>query len=50
MREEGKEKPHEGEVEIVQDSALICLVMLARLHNVVADPAQLAHEFAEDGR
>ena len=29
------------------DSGLACLVMLARFHGVAADPAQLAHEFAE---
>ncbi|HCF9255144.1 TPA: type I secretion system permease/ATPase [Pseudomonas aeruginosa] len=32
------------------DSGLVCLVMLARFHNVAASPEQLAHEFAEDGR
>lgn len=28
------------------DSGLACLVIMARLHGVAADPAQLAHEFA----
>lgn len=28
------------------DSGLACLVMMARLHGVATDPAQLAHEFA----
>ncbi len=32
------------------DSGLVCLVMMARLHGVPADPAQLAHEFAVDGQ
>ncbi|KAA3627977.1 MAG: type I secretion system permease/ATPase [Proteobacteria bacterium] len=31
------------------DAGLTCLVMMARLHGVAADPAQLAHEFAVDG-
>ncbi len=32
------------------DSGLACLVTLARLHGVPADPDQLAHEFATDGK
>jgi subfamily B ATP-binding cassette protein HlyB/CyaB len=32
------------------DSALACLVMLARFHNVAASAEQLTHEFAEDAR
>ncbi len=31
------------------DAGLTCLVMMARLHGVAADPDQLAHEFAVDG-
>ncbi|MGL1833012.1 type I secretion system permease/ATPase [Rhodocyclaceae bacterium SMB388] len=32
------------------DTALACLVMLARYHGVAVDPDQLAHEFAHDGQ
>jgi subfamily B ATP-binding cassette protein HlyB/CyaB len=32
------------------DSGLACLVMLARLHGVSADPDQLAHQYRESGR
>jgi ATP-binding cassette, subfamily B, bacterial HlyB/CyaB len=32
------------------DPGLLCLVMLARLHEVAADPDQLAHQFKEDGK
>jgi subfamily B ATP-binding cassette protein HlyB/CyaB len=32
------------------DTGLLGLVMLARFHNVAADPDQLAHEFRVDGR
>ncbi|AXA91944.1 type I secretion system permease/ATPase [Massilia sp. YMA4] len=31
------------------DSGVACLVMMARLHGVAADPDQLAHEFAPPG-
>ena len=31
------------------DSGLACLVMMARLHGVAADPDQLAHEFSQSG-
>jgi subfamily B ATP-binding cassette protein HlyB/CyaB len=31
------------------DTGLACLVMLARYHNVAAEPEQLAHEFQPDG-
>lgn len=31
------------------DTGLACLVMMARLHGVAADPDQLAHEFAAGG-
>ena len=31
------------------DPGLACLVMLARFHGVLAEPAQLAHEFGEGG-
>jgi subfamily B ATP-binding cassette protein HlyB/CyaB len=39
---EGANKPSEATL----DSGLACLVMLARLHGVAADPDQLTHEFA----
>ncbi|GLS13353.1 peptidase C39 [Hydrogenophaga electricum] len=32
------------------DTGLVCLVMMARLHNVAADPEQLRHEFGGEGR
>jgi ATP-binding cassette, subfamily B, bacterial HlyB/CyaB len=32
------------------DTGLACLVMLAKLHDIAADPDQLAHEFKEDGK
>jgi subfamily B ATP-binding cassette protein HlyB/CyaB len=32
------------------DTGLTCLAMIARFHATSADPAQLAHEFAEDGK
>ena len=32
------------------DSGLACLVMLARFHQIAADPAQLAHQFRADGQ
>jgi subfamily B ATP-binding cassette protein HlyB/CyaB len=32
------------------DTGLLGLVMLARFHNIAADPDQLAHDFAESGR
>jgi subfamily B ATP-binding cassette protein HlyB/CyaB len=32
------------------DSALACLVLIARFHGIAVDPAQLAHEFQEPGR
>ncbi|KAB2966260.1 type I secretion system permease/ATPase [Zoogloea sp.] len=32
------------------DSGLVCLVMLARLHGIAADPDQLAHQHAPEGR
>jgi subfamily B ATP-binding cassette protein HlyB/CyaB len=31
------------------DTGLVCLVTLARLHSVAADPDQLAHQFKNDG-
>jgi subfamily B ATP-binding cassette protein HlyB/CyaB len=31
------------------DTGLICLVMLARFHQVAVEPAQLAHEFGQSG-
>ena len=33
-----------------RDSGIACLVMIARLHGVAADPDQIAHGFAHDGR
>jgi ATP-binding cassette, subfamily B, bacterial HlyB/CyaB len=33
-----------------QDTGLLCLVLLARLHEVAADPDQLAHQFKPDGK
>ncbi|HSX92684.1 MAG TPA: type I secretion system permease/ATPase [Hydrogenophaga sp.] len=33
-----------------QDSGIACLVMIARLHGVAADPDQIAHEFTHGGR
>jgi len=32
------------------DAGLACLVMMARFHDVAADPDQLRHEFAVDGK
>jgi len=32
------------------DSGLACLVMMARLHEIAADPDQLAHTFKTDGK
>lgn len=32
------------------DTGLHCLVMLARLHSIAADPDQLAHQFKSDGK
>ncbi len=32
------------------DSGLVCLVMMARLHNLAAEPEQLAHEFSAAGQ
>lgn len=32
------------------DTGLACLIMLAKLHEVAADPDQLAHQFKEDGK
>ncbi len=32
------------------DTGLVCLVMLARLHETAADPDQLAHQFKVDGK
>jgi subfamily B ATP-binding cassette protein HlyB/CyaB len=32
-----------------QDPGLACLVMMARLHGVAADPGQLAHQFGQTG-
>lgn len=32
-----------------QDGGIACLVMIARLHGVAADPDQIAHDFAHDG-
>lgn len=40
----GREPPGAGPAET--DTGLTCLVLLARLHGVAAEPEQLAHEFA----
>lgn len=32
------------------DTGLVCLVMVARLHEIAADPDQLAHQFKTDGK
>lgn len=42
--------PSAGEAASGPDTGLTGLVMLARFHNVPADPIQLAHEFRVDGR
>ncbi|MCY1271801.1 Toxin RTX-I translocation ATP-binding protein [compost metagenome] len=38
-----------SELPIVIDTGLICLVMLARFHNIAASAEQLAHEFTPQG-
>ncbi|WP_152222306.1 type I secretion system permease/ATPase [Pseudomonas sp. SCB32] len=43
------ETPNESEITPPQDTGLICLVMLARFHNIAASPEQLAHEFMPPG-
>lgn len=40
----------DSRAECRPDSGLACLVMMARLHGVAADPDQLAHEFKVDGK
>lgn len=42
--------PGEGGAAPLPDTGLIGLVMLARFHNVAADPDQLAHDFRVAGR
>lgn len=42
--------PESTESQSKLDTALTCLVMMARLHGIGADPDQLAHQFAEHGR
>lgn len=37
-------------VQDVRDTGLMCLVMLARFHNIAASAEQLTHTFAEEGR
>lgn len=32
------------------DTGLVCLVMMARLHNVAASPEQIQHEYSVDGK
>lgn len=32
------------------DTGLACLIMMAHLHNIAAEPAQLAHEYKVDGK
>jgi ATP-binding cassette, subfamily B, bacterial HlyB/CyaB len=48
---------HEGYGRVMEgndtpqiDTGLACLVMLAKLHEIAADPDQLAHQFKEDGK
>jgi len=43
--------PHDDPLlqEASPDTGLACLVMMARLHGVAADPDQLAHEFKCNG-
>ena len=43
MTEQGS--PH----VVASDTGLTCLVMLARLHQIAADPDQLAHQFKASG-
>lgn len=43
------ETPLDDEVPPLPDTGLLCLVMLARFHNVAASPEQLAHEFTPPG-
>ncbi|MBX3611359.1 MAG: type I secretion system permease/ATPase [Hydrogenophaga sp.] len=38
-----------GRQRVENDTGVACLVMMARLHGVAADPDQIAHEFAGDG-
>ena len=40
----------EARRRLERDSGIACLVMIARLHGVAADPDQIAHGFAHDGR
>ncbi len=35
-------------INVLPDTGIICLIMMARLHGVAADPDQLAHEFKFD--
>lgn len=32
------------------DTGLACLIMMAQLHNIAAEPAQLAHEYKVEGQ
>lgn len=41
---------HAEGAQCIRDTGLICLVMLARFHNIAVTAEQLAHEFGEDGR
>lgn len=45
----GAEPPRSGPADVRLDSGVACLVLMARLHGVAADPDQLAHEFAPPG-
>ncbi|GGA48631.1 type I secretion system permease/ATPase [Dyella nitratireducens] len=40
----------EGDAAGAADTGLACLVIIARLHGIALDPAQIRHEFAEPGR
>lgn len=41
--------PESPRAAVPLDTGLVCLVMLARFHQVAVEPAQLAHEFGQAG-
>ncbi|MDR0279413.1 MAG: type I secretion system permease/ATPase [Paucimonas sp.] len=45
-----QKESHAESGQEVRDTGLICLVMLARFHNVAATAEQLTHEFGEPGQ
>jgi subfamily B ATP-binding cassette protein HlyB/CyaB len=45
-----QERTEHPQAAPLPDEGLACLVMMARFHSVAADPAQLTHEFAPEGR